>query len=93
MHVILVASIMTSYACDIPDVYTYLFTYMHEAIYTHTHIYIYIYIKHFAWEDQREKECYIFHKVARWKIKHYVEYIEPLCGIYSTVMKTILLLL
>ena len=55
-------------------------------------IYYMYYIKHFAWEDQREKECYIFHKVARWKIKHYVEYIE-LCGIYSTVMKTILLLL
>ena len=42
------------------------------------------YIKYFAWEDQREKECYIFHKVARLKIKHYVEYIE-LCGIYRTM--------
>ena len=47
------------------------------------YIYIYIhiiYIKYFAWEDQREKECYIFHKVARWKIKHSLE---------NTVMKTI----
>ena len=47
-----------------------------------------LYIKYFVWEDQREKECYIFHKAAKWKIKHYVEYIE-LRGIYSTVMKTI----
>ena len=28
----------------------------------------YIYIKHFAWEGSKGKECYIFHKVARWKI-------------------------
>ena len=25
-------------------------------------------IKHFAWEGSKGKECYIFHKVARWKI-------------------------
>ena len=31
-------------------------------------------MKYFAWEDQREKESYIFHNIARWKIKHYVEY-------------------
>ena len=39
---------------------------------------IYIYIKHFAWEDQREKECYIFHKVAKVENK-------ALCGIYRTM--------
>ena len=46
-------------------------------IYIYVYIYVYIYIKYF-------KECYIFHKVVRCKIKHHVEYIE-LCGIYSTV--------
>ena len=65
--------------------------YMCVYIYIYIYMYVYICIKYFAWEDQREKGCYIFHKAARWKIKHYVEYIE-LCGIYSTVMKTILLL-
>ena len=25
------------------------------------YIYIYIYIKNFVWEDQRRKQCYIFH--------------------------------
>ena len=71
------------------DPYFYL---LYIYIYIYIYIYMYVYIKYFAWEVQREKECHIFHKVARWKIKHYVEYIE-LCGIYSTVMKTILLLL
>ena len=60
----------------------------HEILYHDIHIiyhdyqaitiYIYIYIKYFVWEDQREKECYIFHKVARWKIKHSLEYIALL---------------
>ena len=39
------------------SIYVYIYIYIYICIY----IYIYIYIKDFAWEDQREKLCYIGH--------------------------------
>ena len=42
---------------------TYIATYvcMHILIYKHAYVHTYIHLKNFAWENQRENECYIAH--------------------------------
>ena len=86
-----------SYVQDINHVTSYLWprgwtrthTHTHSHTNTHAHTHILTRMKvisknlvYAASVRLVYKECYIFHYVARWKIKHYVEYIALLWKLF-----------